>query len=109
MTVTRQPYGPFDRMPVGGSWRPGSAGRELTDTDPWSGEVLARIPLASPADAEDAYAAAEAAQPGWAAAMPEQRAGPAMGGSPGAGPVRQWRRRSRPVVPGQPHPGCRAC
>ena len=74
MTVTRQPYGPFDRMPVGGSWRRGSAGRELTDTDPWSGEVLASIPLASPADVEDAYAAAEAEQPGWAAAMPEQRA-----------------------------------
>jgi aldehyde dehydrogenase (NAD+) len=50
MTVTTQVYGPFDRMPVGGSWRPGSAGRELADTDPWSGEVLARIPLAGPSD-----------------------------------------------------------
>jgi aldehyde dehydrogenase (NAD+) len=74
MTVTTQVYGPFDRMPVGGSWRPGSAGHELADTDPWSGEVLARIPLAGPSDVEDAYAAAEQAQLDWAAALPEQRA-----------------------------------
>ncbi|HXT91099.1 MAG TPA: aldehyde dehydrogenase family protein [Trebonia sp.] len=46
------PYDGFDRMPIGGQWRPGSAGRELTDTDPWSGDVLTRIPLASAADAE---------------------------------------------------------
>lgn len=74
MSATSAAYDGFDRMPIGDSWRPGTAGRELTDTDPWSGEVLTRIPLASTADVEQAYAAAEAAQPGWAAALPEQRA-----------------------------------
>ena len=38
-------YDGFDRMPIGDSWQPGTAGREVADTDPWSGEVLARIPL----------------------------------------------------------------
>jgi hypothetical protein len=56
MTTTAQTYGPFDRAPFGGSWRRGSVGRELADTDPWSGEVLARIPLAGPSDVEEAYA-----------------------------------------------------
>lgn len=74
MTMTTQSYGPFDLMPVGAGWRRGSAGRELTDTDPWSGEVLARIPLAGPSDVADAYDAADAAQAQWAAALPERRA-----------------------------------
>jgi acyl-CoA reductase-like NAD-dependent aldehyde dehydrogenase len=36
-----------------GQWRAGSAGRELIDTDPWSGEVLTRIPLASADDVNE--------------------------------------------------------
>ncbi len=74
MNTTPVAYGGFDRMPIGDNWRAGSSGRELADTDPWSGAVLTRIPLASAADVEAAYAAAEAAQPGWAAMLPAERA-----------------------------------
>ena len=74
MNTKPAPYGGFDRMPIGGQWRPGSAGRELTDTDPWSGEVLTRIPLASADDVTAAYATAAAAQSAWAAALPAERA-----------------------------------
>jgi len=74
MNTTPVAYGGFDRMPIGDTWRAGSSGRELVDTDPWSGAVLTRIPLASAADVEAAYAAAEAAQPGWAAMLPAERA-----------------------------------
>jgi len=74
MNTSPAAYAGFDRMPIGDDWRPGKAGRELADADPWSGEVLTRIPLASAADVEAAYAAAEVAQPGWAAALPAERA-----------------------------------
>lgn len=74
MSTSPAAYAGFDRMPIGKEWRPGRAGRELTDTDPWSGEVLTRIPLANAADVEAAYLSAEAAQPGWAALMPAERA-----------------------------------
>jgi aldehyde dehydrogenase (NAD+) len=67
-------YDGFGELPGGAVGRAGQAGRQLTDTDPWSGAVLARIPLASAADVHDAYAAAAQAQPGWAATLPQQRA-----------------------------------
>ena len=70
MSTSPAAYAGFDRMPIGDDWRPGRAGRELTDTDPWNGEVLTGIPLANAADVEAAYAAAEAAQPEWAARCP---------------------------------------
>ena len=47
MTMNAPHYDGFGQMPIAGSWRPGTSGRELTDTDPWSGEVLTRIKLAS--------------------------------------------------------------
>jgi aldehyde dehydrogenase (NAD+) len=74
MSTSPTAYAGFDRMPIGDHWRPGRAGRELTDSDPWSGEVLIRIPLANAADVEAAYMAAEAAQPEWAALVPSERA-----------------------------------
>jgi aldehyde dehydrogenase (NAD+) len=67
-------YDTFDAMPIGDSWRPGRAGRALTDKDPWNDDVLTEIPLADASDVEDAYAAAAAAQPAWARTLPEQRA-----------------------------------
>ncbi len=74
MTTKQAPYDGFDRMPIGGQWRAGAAGTELDDTDPWSGELLTRIPLANAADVAVAYAAAEAAQRDWANALPGERA-----------------------------------
>jgi malonate-semialdehyde dehydrogenase (acetylating)/methylmalonate-semialdehyde dehydrogenase len=42
--------------------------------DPNTGEVQARVPLGSAADLDRAIAAAQAAQPGWAATNPQRRA-----------------------------------
>ena len=68
------PYAGFDTMPIDGHWREGATSEVLNDTNPWDGSTLTQIRLASASDVEAAYAAASAAQPGWAAALPEQRA-----------------------------------
>ncbi len=46
---------------------PRATARVLTDTNPATGEVLARIPCADAAEVEQAIARARRAQPGWAA------------------------------------------
>ncbi|MBX5468345.1 MAG: aldehyde dehydrogenase family protein [Thermoleophilaceae bacterium] len=68
-----RPYDGFDAMPIAGEWRGGRSGETHADTDPWSGETLAEVPLADRSDVDDAYAAARAAQPAWAAAPPAER------------------------------------
>jgi len=77
MTVTDVPteYAGFDTMPIAGTWRAGTAGDELVDTNPWDGAELTRIPQASVSDVEAAYLAAARAQPAWAAMPPAARAG----------------------------------
>lgn len=67
-------YGDFHVMPIGGTWRRGAGSRTLIDTNPWDGSTVAEIPLATVADVDDALATAAAAQSGWEAALPEQRA-----------------------------------
>ncbi|MEA1083797.1 CoA-acylating methylmalonate-semialdehyde dehydrogenase [Sphingomonas sp. CD22] len=56
----------------------GSAGGDATRFgdvfDPNSGEIQARVPLGTAADLDRAVAAAQAAQPGWAATNPQRRA-----------------------------------
>jgi hypothetical protein len=79
MSTSPSAYAGFDRMPIGSEWRPGRAGRELTDTDPWSGDVLTRIPLANAADVETGPAE-----------NPDER--PAAGPPPTRGPVPGTRR-----------------
>lgn len=66
-------YDGFERMPIGGRWRAGSSGRTSKDLDPYTGDPLLEIPLADASDVDEAYRAAERAQPGWAAALPEDR------------------------------------
>jgi aldehyde dehydrogenase (NAD+) len=68
------PYQGFGAMPLAGEWRPGTSGKIAADTDPWSGNTLAEIPLASPEDLDDAMAAARRAQRDWASAPPARRA-----------------------------------
>ena len=51
---------------AGGAWREGHAGT-MAAVSPASGEVFASVAVASPADVDDAVAAAGAAWPGWAA------------------------------------------
>jgi acyl-CoA reductase-like NAD-dependent aldehyde dehydrogenase len=61
------------RICVGGTWREGRAGT-MTAVSPASGEVFASVAVASPADVDDAVAAAGAAGPGWAAVSAFDRA-----------------------------------
>ncbi|GAB3686764.1 hypothetical protein GCM10027597_39020 [Saccharopolyspora tripterygii] len=64
----------FDTMPIAGEWRAGASGRSRADHDPWSGETLAEIPLASADDVEEAFGAALSAQREWAETAPAERA-----------------------------------
>ena len=68
-------FGTFTTMPVAGIWREGRAGKTGTDTDPWTGETLTEIALASAEDLDEAFRGAAAAQRDWAARPPAQRAG----------------------------------
>lgn len=61
-------------MPLGGQWRGGRSGRVLEDRDPYTDEILVRIPLAGEEDLNEAFRAAADAQPKWAAMLPGERA-----------------------------------
>lgn len=50
---------------VGGAWAPSATERYLDVTDPASGEALARVPLSTAAELDQAVAAARAALPAW--------------------------------------------
>ncbi|MGD9765873.1 MAG: aldehyde dehydrogenase family protein [Candidatus Binatia bacterium] len=67
-------YGGFEHMLIDGEWRPGRADAVLADRDPFTGEVLVEMRQASAQDVDDAYRAAAAAQPAWAAKLPADRA-----------------------------------
>ena len=67
-------YDGFDRMPIAGTWGPGSSGNTATDTDPYTGEPLTEIRLADAGDLDAAYAAARDAQGDWAGRLPAERA-----------------------------------
>jgi aldehyde dehydrogenase (NAD+) len=67
-------YDGFDRMPIAGSWREGRSEKTATDTDPYTGETLTEIRLATSDDLDEAYAAAREAQREWAARLPSDRA-----------------------------------
>ncbi|RBY89086.1 aldehyde dehydrogenase [Blastococcus sp. TBT05-19] len=67
-------YDGFDRMPIAGTWRPGSSEKTATDTDPYTGETLTEIRLANADDLDQAYAKAKEAQRDWAGRLPSERA-----------------------------------
>lgn len=73
-TVHPTPYGIFDRMPLSTQWRGGRSGRDSEDRDPYTDDILVRIPLANEQDLDEAYRGAAAAQPKWAATLPSERA-----------------------------------
>ncbi|HEY2155805.1 MAG TPA: aldehyde dehydrogenase family protein [Isosphaeraceae bacterium] len=66
-------YDGFDKMPVDGTWRHGRSGQTADDLDPYSGQVLVRIPLADGRDVDEAYRAAAAAQREWSDWRPAER------------------------------------
>jgi malonate-semialdehyde dehydrogenase (acetylating) / methylmalonate-semialdehyde dehydrogenase len=59
---------------IGGKVVQGTSGRQSDVFDPNTGEVQAKVALASKSEVEAAIANAEAAQPGWAATNPQRRA-----------------------------------
>ena len=65
----------FGTMPIAGEWRPGRSGRTGADTDPWSGDTLLELPLASADDLDAAFRGASGAQRQWTAQPPAARAG----------------------------------
>jgi aldehyde dehydrogenase (NAD+) len=67
------PFRGLDTMPIAGQWRAGGSGRGRADHDPYSGETLLEIPLASAEDLDAAYHGAREAQRGWANELPAVR------------------------------------
>ena len=67
------PYADFHLLPIAGKRREGKAGRRLEVTNPYSGDALLQIPMATEADMDEAYRAAAKAQPDWAAKGPGER------------------------------------
>jgi aldehyde dehydrogenase (NAD+) len=67
-------YPDFTTMPIGGQWRAGRSGKTGADSDPWSGQTLTEIPLASAEDLDEAFRAAERARRDWATLPPAERA-----------------------------------
>jgi succinate-semialdehyde dehydrogenase/glutarate-semialdehyde dehydrogenase len=61
-------------LSIDGTWRPAADGARFAVHDPATGDELARVADATPADGVAAVAAAHAAQPAWAATPPRQRA-----------------------------------
>ncbi|HEY7149719.1 MAG TPA: aldehyde dehydrogenase family protein, partial [Gaiellaceae bacterium] len=69
-----QSEAPRLRNYVGGEWRAVEGVEALPDVHPFSGETVAMVPLSGAAAVDEAVAAARAAQPGWRAVSPQQRA-----------------------------------
>jgi succinate-semialdehyde dehydrogenase/glutarate-semialdehyde dehydrogenase len=59
---------------IAGQWREGSANETIAVTDPATGEHIADVASATPADATAACQAAHEAQTAWAATAPRERA-----------------------------------
>lgn len=62
------------KMLIGGAWRDASDGATIPTIDPATGKEIGRLPDATPADIDLAVSAAAAAQAGWAATPPAERA-----------------------------------
>ena len=58
---------------IGGAWTPAAGGGTYDDCDPFTGDVVATVPAAGPADAAAAIDAASAAFEGWRATPPAER------------------------------------
>src|SRR5918996_4654039 len=60
---------------VGGNWIPADSGATFDDTDPYTGEIVARVPAGTGTDARRAIEAAAAAFPEWSKTPPAVRQG----------------------------------
>jgi aldehyde dehydrogenase (NAD+) len=70
----RSRYVGFDGQYINGAWRAGRRGQTLEDSNPYTGETVAKISLCDPSDVEEAYLSASKAQASWAARLPAERA-----------------------------------
>ncbi|POX49373.1 aldehyde dehydrogenase family protein [Streptomyces sp. Ru72] len=61
------------RQYIGGEWRPGTGSWDIIDFNPYDGEKLASITIATVDEVDEAYRAAAAAQKEWAATNPYVR------------------------------------
>jgi len=67
MTIASKPaYQISGNQFIRGGWQGGRSQRRLTDTDPFTGQTLLEMGLASVADLNEAYESAKSAQPEWA-------------------------------------------
>ncbi len=74
MTESRGPIGDMPML-IGGDLVASESGRWMDSIDPATEEVLGRVPQGTAQDVDRAVAAAEKAQPGWAALSIAERAG----------------------------------
>lgn len=58
---------------IDGEWRTGRGSWDIIDFNPYNGEKLAALTVATEREVDEAYRAAARAQPGWAAAGPHAR------------------------------------
>lgn len=72
--MTTTPYQNLDLQPLAGQWRSGSSQTQLPVLNPYTGEELLKLNLATKDDMEQAFVAARDAQVGWAAMGPAARA-----------------------------------
>lgn len=72
--MTATPYADLDRQFIDGRWVDGSAGKTMDNHNPFDGSVINTIALASTADLDAAYRAAEQAQRSWRLTGPTERA-----------------------------------
>ncbi len=63
----------YDKQYINGCWRTGTGTALLHNHDPYSGQLLYSYQGASLDDLNDAYSAAENAQPAWAALLPNEK------------------------------------
>jgi vanillin dehydrogenase len=66
-------FAKLNQQYIGGVWRDGKSQKVLTDCNPYDGKPIADFKLASLADLDEAYHAAEAAQKIWAEVNPFEK------------------------------------
>lgn len=63
----------YQKQYINGQWREGTGEKMMENINPYTGELIYSYRSAGKQDVDDAYAAAKAAQPAWAATLPEER------------------------------------
>ena len=71
--TTPKRYEGLDKMLINGKWRHGSSDRISDNLNPYTNEVLLRLPLANQGDLNDAFDAAKVAQPNWQSLLPAEQ------------------------------------